>query len=125
MAGIIVISPSLVNGCLNELDWWMEEKIDEYFCRPSMIRFGRRQVTHARCRGRAVPEKGGREVAREMHEERRAGRRGGEAKAATGCDELGGATHGELPSSIRRSRQEQRSADLTHSARPAAVVGRP
>jgi hypothetical protein len=29
-------------------------------------------------------------LAREMHEERRARRRGGEAKAATGCDELGG-----------------------------------
>jgi hypothetical protein len=64
-------------------------------------------------------------LAREMHEERRAGRRGGEAKAATGCDELGGTTHGELPSSIRRSRQEQHSADLTRSARPAVVVGRP
>jgi pentatricopeptide repeat protein len=64
-------------------------------------------------------------LAHEMHEERRARRRRGEAKAATECDELGGATHGELPSSIRRSRQEQRSADLTRNARPAAVVGRP
>jgi hypothetical protein len=64
-------------------------------------------------------------LAREMHEERRAGRRGGEAKVATGCDELGGATHDELPSSIRRLRQEQHSADLTCSARPAVVVGRP
>jgi hypothetical protein len=45
-------------------------------------------------------------LAREMHEEWRAGRRGGEVKAATGCNELGGATHGELPSSMRRSRQE-------------------
>jgi hypothetical protein len=56
---------------------------------------------------------------------RRAGRRGGEAKAATRCDELGGATHDELPSSIWRSRQEQHSADLMRSARSAAVVGRP
>jgi hypothetical protein len=64
-------------------------------------------------------------LAREMHEERRAGRRGGEAKAATECNELGGAMHGELPSSIRRSRQKQHSADLTRSTRPAVVVGRP
>jgi hypothetical protein len=64
-------------------------------------------------------------LAHEMHEERRARRRGGEAKAATGCDELGGATHGELPSSIRRSGQKQRGAGSTHSARPAAVVGWP
>jgi pentatricopeptide repeat protein len=63
-------------------------------------------------------------LAREMHEGRRAGRRGGKVKAATGCDELGGATHGELPSSIQRSRQKQRGAGLTRSARPAAVVDR-
>jgi hypothetical protein len=31
---------------------------------------------------------------------RQVGRRSCQAKAATGCDELGGATHGELPSSI-------------------------
>jgi pentatricopeptide repeat protein len=31
------------------------------------------------------------ELAREMHKGRRAGRRGGEARAATGCDELEGA----------------------------------
>jgi hypothetical protein len=64
-------------------------------------------------------------LACEMHEERRAGRRGGEAKAATGCDELGGATHGELPSPLRRSRQKQCSAGSTRSVLPAAVVGRP
>ncbi|CAN6216662.1 unnamed protein product [Urochloa humidicola] len=27
-----IISPLLANLCLNELDWWMEEKINEYFC---------------------------------------------------------------------------------------------
>ncbi|XP_014660530.2 nuclear intron maturase 1, mitochondrial [Setaria italica] len=27
-----IISPLLANVCLNELDWWMEEKINEYFC---------------------------------------------------------------------------------------------
>jgi hypothetical protein len=37
---------------------------------------------------------------------RRAGKRGGEAKAIAGRDELGEATHGELPSSIRKSRQQ-------------------
>jgi hypothetical protein len=42
--------------------------------------------------------------AREMHEERRAGKKGDEAEVAAGCDELGGATHGELPSSLRRRR---------------------
>jgi hypothetical protein len=75
--------------------------------------------------GRWPRRVGASSLAREMHEERRAGRRGGEAKAANGCDELGGATHDELPSSIRRSRQEQHSADLTRSARPAVVVSRP
>jgi hypothetical protein len=64
-------------------------------------------------------------LAREMHEERRVGRKGGEAEVATGRNELGGATHDELPLSVRRSRQEQRSAGLTHSARPIVVVGRP
>jgi hypothetical protein len=37
---------------------------------------------------------------------KRAERRGGEAKAMAGRDELGEATHGELPSSIRKSRQK-------------------
>ena len=27
-----IISPLLANVCLDELDWWMEEKINEYFC---------------------------------------------------------------------------------------------
>jgi len=27
-----IISPLLANVCLNELDWWMEQKINEYFC---------------------------------------------------------------------------------------------
>jgi hypothetical protein len=63
-----------------------------------------------------------RSLACEMHEERRAGRKGGEAKAATGCDELGGAMHGELPSSMRRSGQERHSADSMCNARLAVVV---
>jgi hypothetical protein len=54
--------------------------------------------------------------AREMHEERRAEKKGGEAEVATGCSEFGGATHGELPLSMRRSKQEQRDAGLTHDA---------
>jgi hypothetical protein len=37
---------------------------------------------------------------------RRAGKKGGKAEVATGCNELGGATHGELRSSMRRSEQE-------------------
>jgi hypothetical protein len=37
---------------------------------------------------------------------RRAGKKGSEAEVATGCNEHGGATHDELPSSMRRSRQE-------------------
>jgi hypothetical protein len=64
-------------------------------------------------------------LAHEMHKERRAGRKSGKAEVATGCNKLGGATHDELPLSVWRSRQEQRSAGSTRSARPAAGVGRP
>jgi hypothetical protein len=54
--------------------------------------------------GRRIEREDASSLAREMHEERRAGRKGGKAEVATGCDELGGATHGELPSSLRRRR---------------------
>jgi hypothetical protein len=37
---------------------------------------------------------------------RQAGKKGGEAEVATGCNEHRGATHDELPSSMRRLRQE-------------------
>jgi hypothetical protein len=40
-------------------------------------------------------------------------------------EELGVARHGELPSFMWRSRQEQHGVGSTRSARPAAVVGRP
>jgi hypothetical protein len=75
--------------------------------------------------GRRIEKKDTSSLAHEMHEERRAERKGGKAEVATGCNELGGATHGELPSSVQKSRQEQRSAGSTYSARPAAVVDRP
>jgi hypothetical protein len=75
--------------------------------------------------GRRIERKDVSSLAHEMHEERRAERKGGKAEVATGCNELRGATHGELPSSVRKSRQEQRSAGSTYSARPAAVVDRP
>jgi hypothetical protein len=35
---------------------------------------------------------------------------------ATGCNELGGATHGELPPPMQRSKQEQRDAGSTRDA---------
>jgi hypothetical protein len=59
---------------------------------------------------------------------RRAGRRGGEAKAATGCDELEGATvQPGMASSLHpcggRGRSNTR-ADSMRNARPVAVVGR-
>jgi hypothetical protein len=47
---------------------------------------------------------------------RRAGRKGGEAEVVAGCNELGGATHGELPLSVRRSKQEQCDTGLTCDA---------
>jgi hypothetical protein len=75
--------------------------------------------------GRRIEREDASSLAREMHEERQAGRKGGKAEVAIGCNELGGATHDELPSSMRKSRQEQRSAGSTRSARPAVVVGRP
>jgi hypothetical protein len=75
--------------------------------------------------GRRIERKDASSLAHEMHEERRAERKGRKMEVATGCNELGGATHGEFPSSMRKSRQEQRNAGSTHSARPAAVVGRP
>jgi hypothetical protein len=75
--------------------------------------------------GRRIERKDASSLAHEMHKERRAERKGGKAEVATGCIELGGATHGEFPSSVRKSRQEQRNAGSTHSARPAAVVDRP
>jgi hypothetical protein len=75
--------------------------------------------------GRRIERKDASSLAHEMHEERRAERKGGKAEVATGCNELGGATHGELPSSVRKLRQEQCSAGSTRSARPAAVVDQP
>jgi hypothetical protein len=75
--------------------------------------------------GRRIERKDASLLAHEMHEKRRAERKGGKAEVATGCNEFGGATHGELPSSVRKSRQEQHRAGSTHSARPAAVVDRP
>jgi hypothetical protein len=75
--------------------------------------------------GRRIERKDASSLAHELHEERRAERKGGKVEVATGCNELEGATHGEFPSSVRKSRQEQRNAGSTHSARPAAVVDRP
>jgi hypothetical protein len=51
-----------------------------------------------------------------------AGRRGGEAKAATGCEELGGAT---VQPGMASSLHPSGGAGSMRSARPAAVVGRP
>jgi hypothetical protein len=73
--------------------------------------------------GQRIEKKDTSSLAHEMHEERRAERKGGKVEVATGCNELGGATHGELPSSIRKSRWEQCDTGLTCNARPATVVG--
>jgi hypothetical protein len=51
-----------------------------------------------------------------IHKERRAKKKDDEAGVATGCNELGGATHGELSLSLRRSKQEQRDTGLTRDA---------
>jgi hypothetical protein len=55
MAGIIVISPLLANVCLNELDWWMEEKINEYFC-PSQHASIWKEAGDEGCHNSAWPE---------------------------------------------------------------------
>jgi hypothetical protein len=47
---------------------------------------------------------------------RRAGKKGSEAEVVTGCNEHGGAMHGELPPPMLRSKQEQRDAGPTRDA---------
>jgi hypothetical protein len=52
---------------------------------------GGKQRTRDAEDGRWLRREDASSLAREMHEGRRAGRRGGEARVATGCDELEGA----------------------------------
>lgn len=63
-----IISPLLANVCLNELDWWMEEKINQYFC-PSKHDSIWKEVGDDGCHNPAWPEfvpSAGKEKTRKM-----------------------------------------------------------
>ncbi|KAG6497281.1 nuclear intron maturase 1, mitochondrial-like isoform X1 [Zingiber officinale] len=50
-----ILSPLLANICLNELDWWMEERIDKYF-RPSKLDSIWKESIDDGCHNPAWPE---------------------------------------------------------------------
>ncbi|XP_037468460.1 nuclear intron maturase 1, mitochondrial-like [Triticum dicoccoides] len=63
-----IISPLLANVCLNELDWWMEERINEYF-RPSRHDSIWKEAGDEGCHNPSWPEfvpSSGREKTRKM-----------------------------------------------------------